>query len=167
MRNCSRILTPCKERDALKAAQSAADRRAAQTEAAVRDVQQQAAAKQKAADENVERWKTQMDELVAKYRELAGTLRDTEASRTSLQQQLATQQHTLSVCTDDNASLYNLNTEVLDHFEHQSTLSALARSEPFTRVARTRLENTALEYKERASALRTQSAKGAAKGSGT
>jgi chromosome segregation ATPase len=156
-----------KERDALKAGQSAAEHRAQLTEAAVREVQQQAAAKQTAADENIARWRAQMDELVAKYRELAGTLRDTEANRTDLQQQLATQQHALSVCTDDNASLYNLNTEVLDHFEHQSTLAALARSEPFTRVARTRLENAALEYKERAAALRAPSPKGAAKGSGT
>jgi DNA repair exonuclease SbcCD ATPase subunit len=156
-----------KERDALKAGQSAADRRAQQTEVAVRAVQQQAAAKQQAADENVARWKTQMDELVAKYRELAQTLRDTESSRTGLQQQLSIREHALGVCTDDNASLYNLNGEVLDHFEHQSPLSGLARVEPFTRVARTRLENAALEYKERASALRTQAAKTATKAGGT
>lgn len=146
-----------KQRDALKAGQAGADRRAAQSEAAVRQVQQQAAERQKAADDNVARWRQQMDELVAKFRELAQTLRATETDRNALQQQLAAQRRAVGVCTDANAGLYNLNTELLQHLEHPG-LGSLFRAEPFTQIARTRLENTALEYKQRAEQLRLQAA---------
>jgi chromosome segregation ATPase len=147
-----------RERDALKSGQANTARRAQQSEAAIHQIQQDAAARQKTADENLARSKGQLDEIVAKFRELAQTLRDTESERNTLQQKLATQEHTLSVCTDDNASLYNLNTEVLDHFGHQSVFASMMRAEPFTTIARTRLENAALEYKQRAEALRVQAA---------
>lgn len=147
-----------RERDTLKSGQAGVARRAQQSEAAVHQIQQDAAARQKAADENLARSKGQLDEIVAKFRELAQTLRDTETERNSLQQKVATQEHTLTVCSDDNATLYNLNTEVLDHFGHQSAFAGLMRAEPFTTIARTRLENAALEYKQRAEALRVQAA---------
>ncbi len=143
-----------KERDALKAGQSTADRRAQQSESAIHQIQEQAAARQQAADENLARWKAQLDQLVAKYKELAQTLGNTESDRNTLQQKIAAQEHVLSTCTDDNASLYNLNTEVLDHFQHQSPMAGLLRAEPFTQIARNRLENAALEYKQRAQELK-------------
>jgi chromosome segregation ATPase len=157
-----------RQRDALKTGQATVDHRAQQSEAAIHQLQEQAAARQKAADENVARWKSQLDQLVAKYRELAQTLSDTENERGALQRKVAAQDHSLSTCTDDNASLYNLNTEVLDHFQHQSSVKGLLRAEPFTQIARTRLDNAALEYKERAQELKVQAApaKGAGK-SGT
>ncbi|HTY93528.1 MAG TPA: hypothetical protein VMC02_06555 [Steroidobacteraceae bacterium] len=145
-----------KERDALKAGQSGADRRAQQSEAALRRIQQDAAAREKTANESVARGKEQLDQLVAKFRELTQTLRDTETDRTALQQKLAVLEHTSSVCTDDNATLYNLNVEVLDHWEHESGFAGLMRAEPFTKIARIRLENAALEYKQRAEQLRVQ-----------
>lgn len=146
-----------RERDTLKSGQAAADRRAQQSASAVHQIQQDAAGRQKSADDNLARSKTQLDQLVAKFRELAQTLRDTETDRNMLQQKLVAQQHTASVCTDDNATLYNLNTEVLDHFEH-SGFAGMLRADPFTKIARTRLDNTVLEYKQRAQALRVQSA---------
>jgi outer membrane murein-binding lipoprotein Lpp len=148
------------DRDALKSGQASADRRAQQSESAVHQIQQDAAVRQKAADENVARWKEQLDQLVGKYRELAQTLRDTETDRNTLQQKIATQERTLSVCADDNASLYNLNTEVLDHFEHPSVFAGLIRAEPFTQLARIRLENAALEYRQRAQELKVRAAQG-------
>jgi chromosome segregation ATPase len=156
-----------RERDTVKSGQAAADRRAQQSESAVHQIQQDAAGRQKTADDNLARSKAQLDQLIAKFRELAQTLRDTETERTTMQQKLATQEHATSVCTDDNASLYNLNTEVLDHFEH-SGLAGLLRPEPFTKIARTRLDNTVLEYKQRAQELRVQTAQAnAAKRAGT
>lgn len=147
-----------RERDALKSGQAGTVRRAQQSEAAVRQIQQDAAAKQKTADDGLTRAKQQLEQLVAKYRELAQTLHDTETDRSVLQQKLATQDQTLKVCTDDNAGLYNLNAEVLTHFEHQSAFAGLTRAEPFTQIARTRLENTALEYKQRAQELKVHDA---------
>jgi len=46
--------------------------------------------------------------------------------------------------------LYKLNTEVLDRLEHQGLWSHLARSEPFTQLKRTQLENLVDDYKQRA-----------------
>jgi TolA-binding protein len=143
------------ERDTLKTGQVAADRRAQQSASAVQQIQQEAAGRQKSAEDSLARAKAQTDEVVGKFRELAQTLRNTETDRNALQQKLTVAEHTVSVCTDDNASLYNLNTEVLDHFEHPG-VSAMLRAEPFTKIARTRLDNTVLEYKERAQALRSQ-----------
>jgi hypothetical protein len=156
-----------RERDTLKSGQTAADRRAQQSESAVHQIQQNAAGRQKTADDNLARSKAQLDQLVAKFRELAQTLRETESDRNTLQQKVAAQEHTANVCTDDNASLYNLNTEVLDHFEHAG-LAGMLRADPFTKIARTRLDNTVLEYKQRAQELRVQAAQvKAAKHAGT
>jgi chromosome segregation ATPase len=146
-----------RERDTLKSGQAAADRRAQQSESAVHQIQQDAAGRQKNADDTLARSKAQLEQLVAKFRELAQTLRDTETDRNTLQQKLVAQEHTASVCTDDNASLYNLNTEVLDHFAH-SALAGMLHADPFTKIARTRLDNTVLEYKQRAQELRLQAA---------
>lgn len=151
------------QRDTLKAGQAATDRRAQQSQSAIQALQRDAAGRQKSADDNLARSKAQTDDLIAKFRELAQTLRDTETDRGTLQQKLATVEHTASVCTDDNASLYNLNTEVLDHFEHPG-VAGMLRAEPFTRIARTRLDNTVLEYRQRAQELRIQAAQAKATG---
>jgi chromosome segregation ATPase len=145
-----------RQRDTLKSAQGIADRRAQQSETAIHQIQEQAATRQKAAEDNVARWKGQLDQLVAKYRDLAQTLGTTENERNALQQKMTLQEHTLTTCTDDNASLYNLSTEVLDHFQHQSPMSGLLRAEPFTQIARTRVDNAALEYKQRAQELKVK-----------
>jgi chromosome segregation ATPase len=139
-----------KERDALKSGQQSLQRRAEQSEAAVRQTQQGVAAQRQANDQEIARWRSKLDEVVAEARKIAQQLRDVETERTGLSQTLATRTQDLKVCTDRNKALFDLNSEVLTHFDHQSAFSRMAQAEPFTKIERSRLENLIDDYKARA-----------------
>lgn len=141
-----------KDRDALKNAKDVADKRSQSTEAVVREAQQSIAASKDAAAKDVARWKDQADQVVAKYRELAQTMQGIETESTDLKQQLAAREQAVKSCTEHNQALYDLNVEALDHLEHQGAWSSIASKEPFTRIGRARLENIAVEGRERARA---------------
>lgn len=94
--------------------------------------------------------KARMQELIAKFRETAQTLRDVETERTSFKQSLTEANQELVACNDKNAALYALNGEVLTKLEDQSFWSRASRAEPFTRIKRTQLENLVDEYAARA-----------------
>lgn len=145
-----------KERDALKTAQQALERRARLSESSVKQLAQSAAASRQAADKTIEQWKAQMQELIAKFRETAETLRSVESDRTALRQTLAARGRDLNACVDHNLALYRLDQEVLTRLEHQTVWSALARAEPFTRIKRNQLDNLVEGYRERADAERVQ-----------
>lgn len=110
----------------------------------------------KAAQEQLERSRAQMQELVTKFRETAQALRDVETERAAAKSQLGERERDLKVCVDRNASLYNLNTEVLDSFENRGVWSSLTQREPFTKLKRIELENLIDGYKYRADELRLQ-----------
>jgi len=110
----------------------------------------------KQAEEQLERNRAQMQELVAKFRETAGTLRDVEADRDSAKSQLAAQEREFKTCVDRNAALYNLNAEVLDRMENRGFWSSIAEREPFTKLKRVELENLIDDYKYRADELKLE-----------
>jgi chromosome segregation ATPase len=110
----------------------------------------------KQAGEQLERTRAQLQELIAKFRETAQTLRDVETERAQVKNQLATREREFKTCVDRNAALYNLNTEVLERFENRGFWSSLTEREPFTRLKRVELENLSEEYKYRADELRLQ-----------
>jgi cell division protein FtsB len=110
----------------------------------------------KASQEQVERARAQTQEVVTKYREMTQTLANVEADRSSTRAQLAQRDRDLKVCVDRNAGFYNLNTEVLDRFEHRGLWSSLSEREPFTKLKRIELENLVDGYKERADELKLQ-----------
>jgi hypothetical protein len=91
-----------------------------------------------------------MQELVAKFREMAQTLRDVEADRNEARQALAQGDQALKTCVARNNELYKLNDEVLTRFDSQNPLSCVAGAEPFTRIQRARLENLIDGYRARA-----------------
>lgn len=111
---------------------------------------------QKSLDET----KGKMQELVSRYRETITTMRGIETERTQLQQQLAASKAGFDQCAETNYSLYQITAEVLDRYAHQGAFSYLGRSEPFTRIKRTQIENLVLEYKQRADELRVKKASG-------
>lgn len=111
-----------------------------------------------AAAQSVEQTKARLQELVSRFRDTAVTLRGVESERTQLQQQLAQSRSDYDRCAQRNYELYQLDSDVLDRYEHEGTLSHMARAEPFTRIARTRAENLVDEYKTRAEELRVQKA---------
>lgn len=108
------------------------------------------------AEEQLERTRAQMQELVTKFRETAQTLRDVETERGMVKGQLATKEREFKTCVDRNAALYNLNVEVLDRMENRGFWSNVAEREPFTRIKRVELENLIDDYKYRADELRQE-----------
>jgi len=135
-----------KERDTLKNGRTALDQRAKASEAAIaRSAQEKAN-----AEGEIEKQKERMQELIAKFRETAQTLKEVETERTAFKQSLATQETELQACVAKNAALYQLNDEVLTRLESRGAFSRLASAEPFTKLKRTQLENLVDEYRYRA-----------------
>jgi chromosome segregation ATPase len=134
-----------KERDALKA-------HAGGSAAALA----QLTASKNTAETGLETYKQRMNELVGHYRETAGSLKEAEADRTKLRQDLAERDKTIDTCVAHNMELYDMNREILDRYEHVGLFTKASASEPFTRITRTRLENIADEYRQRAEELKVK-----------
>lgn len=113
----------------------------------------------KQAEEQLEKARSQMQDLVAKFRETAQALRDVEADRATVKGQLALHERELKTCVDRNAGLYNLNAEVLDRMDNRGFWSSLTEREPFTKLKRVELENLIDDYKYRADELRLEQQK--------
>jgi chromosome segregation ATPase len=135
-----------KELDALKNAQKTVDQRAKESAAALA----QNKAQSDSTEAQLKQTKDKMEQLIAKFREVAQSLRDTEADRTAVKQSLSARDQQLHVCVDHNAALYQLNDEVLTYLDKQGFWSHVAASEPFTKIKRIRNENLADDYKARA-----------------
>jgi cell division protein FtsB len=134
----------------LQGDQGALAQRAATLEAAARR-DAQASRDSATATENL---RGQMQELITRFRETAQNLKDVETDRTKIRGDLAAREQDLKACGERNAKLYELNAELLDHMEHRGFWAAVAEREPFTRIARTRLQNLAEDYRGRAEELR-------------
>lgn len=106
--------------------------------------------------EELERSRAQMQELIAKFRETAQTLRDVEGERAQARSQLAAQERETKTCIDRNAGLYNLNAEVLERIASRGFWSAVGEREPFTKLKRVELDNLIDDYKYRADELRLE-----------
>lgn len=63
---------------------------------------------------------------------------------------LAMRQSDLTTCSQRNQALYRIDEETLKHFEALGSFGRLASDEPFTRIARVRLQNYGLESRARA-----------------
>ena len=109
------------------------------------------------ATKALEQNKARMQELIDRFRETATTLKEveTDRSRQGRQQQLT--QAAMDQCAQNNAQLYQINSDVLDRLEHQGLFSRAAASEPFTRIKRTQNDNLAYEDHQRADSLRVPS----------
>lgn len=135
-----------KERDSLKGEREVGDKRLRNAEgAAVR-----AAGDRKQLEDELAQYKTNMADLVAKFRDTVATLRQVETERVTAGRDLETRNTELKSCVDRNAQLYTLNDEILDKFESQGFWSSMAKAEPFTRIKRSQLENLADDYRARA-----------------
>lgn len=106
--------------------------------------------------EALERSRAQMQELVGRFRETAETLRDVEGDRNTARSELAARDQELKACVDKNVGLYELNSEVLARMEDRGFWSGMASKEPFTGIARTRLENLIDDYRYRVEEFRAE-----------
>lgn len=139
-----------KDRDALKAGQQALDRRARDASAALAHTNSQ----REAADQELTQSKAKMQELIGKFRETIQKMRDQEGEAAATRQTLANSEHQLTVCTEHNQALYQMNGEILTRLEKQGVFTRVAQAEPFTRVKRIQLENYADEARTHAQDLR-------------
>jgi chromosome segregation ATPase len=106
--------------------------------------------------------KNRMQELVDRFRQTAGTLRDVESDRTQLQQQLSLSRTALNQCAERNLSLYQVTDQILDRYEHQGLVSYMERAEPFTRLKKTQIDNLVLEDRQRVAELQVKKVDAAA-----
>ncbi len=143
-----------KERDELKKKQDASERRLEGNDGAVA----RANAKSDSLGHELEREKAKLTEIVAKFRELAGQLREVESERSTMKTSLAQRDVELKQCVDRNLSLYALNGEILDRLEHRSAFTPASALEPFTKLKRIELENLIDGYQTRADEQRPPSA---------
>jgi chromosome segregation ATPase len=138
-----------KERDALKKAQQGVASQAKNSASMSAAIAQTASQRDK-AEQELAQTKEKMQELIAKFRETAQTLRQVDGERATAQQTLVTRDRDLKVCIDHNMALYKLNGDVLTQLEGQTAFSRVARVEPFTKIKRVELENLVDDYKARA-----------------
>jgi chaperonin cofactor prefoldin len=140
----SELASTRKERDALKTRVAAAGAVAQLT--ASRDADQK----------NLGIYKQRMEEMIARYRDLATQLKEVEADRSKQVKDLGERKAAFDKCAQNNAQLYTIIGEVLDRYEHVGLFTKVSADEPFTRITRTRIENLADEYRQRAQENRTQ-----------
>jgi chaperonin cofactor prefoldin len=147
-----------KDVDDLKKQLTAAQQQAAASKAGAERGQAAALASARAASESsqksLDESKAKMQELVARFRETITQLHGVESDRAQSQQELSESRSAFDECADRNYSLYQINNEVLDRYEHQGAFSYLERAEPFTRLKRTQVENLVDGYKQKAEELR-------------
>jgi chromosome segregation ATPase len=132
-----------KERDALK---SRAGGSAAQFA--------QLTAGKEAAEKSLEQLKQRTNELVTRFREMAVNLREVEADRAKLQNDFKERSAAFDKCAADNLGLFEVNSQILDRYEHIGVFTKVGTADPFTKIARTRIENLVDEYRARALELR-------------
>jgi len=111
-------------------------------------------ARQKESTDALEQQRTRMQELIGKFRETATQLQTVEADREQLKVSMTSRERDYKTCVDRNAGLYFLNDEILHRLEDRSWWDKTSEREPFTRIARTRLENLVDEYRDRVEELR-------------
>lgn len=134
-----------KERDALKS------RAGARVAALV-----QATSAKQTAEQSLEQSKQRMAELVTRFRETVQNLKEVEADRAKTRQELSQRSAAFDQCAADNFSLYEINREVLDRYEHVGLFTRISAVEPFTQITRTRIVNLADAYRARAEELRVK-----------
>ena len=132
-----------KERDALKAHSASAGASIAQATAA-----------KEAAEKSAEETKGRMNELVSHFRETLGNLKQAETDREQLQGQLRERSADYDRCATANLSLYDLNGDILNRYEHVGLFTRVSASEPFTRITRSRMQNLVDETRAHALELR-------------
>jgi chromosome segregation ATPase len=134
-----------KERDALRAQMGGAAAAVAQ-----------ATSGRQSAEQNLEQSKQRMTELITRFRETALNLKEVEADRGKKVLELAERNAAFDQCADNNAKLYEISSEVLDRYEHVGLFTKVSAAEPFTKIARTRIENLVDDYRARAQEARTR-----------
>jgi uncharacterized phage infection (PIP) family protein YhgE len=137
-----------KERDALKARSSVSAAAAAQVA--------QANESRQTAEKNLDQYKQRTAELVERFKQTIATLKGVESDRAQLQKDNASLNAAFDKCAESNLQLYEITDSVLDRYDHVGLFTKVGTADPFTRIARTRIDNLVVEYRARAQELRVK-----------
>jgi len=135
-----------KERDELKKKEGGADSRLRNSEIAAARAERTNTTLQAELD----REKSRMADLVSKFRETTGNLRDVETDRTAVKATLAQRDTQFAECVARNQALYDLNGEILAKFETNRRDSIRSPIEVFTHLKHIELDNLIDGYQQRA-----------------
>lgn len=113
----------------------------------------------KQLSDEIAKSRAQMQELVARFRETALNLKTVESDRNTLRGQLATRDHEYETCVEHNVGLYDLGSNALDRLDRRGLWSRFKESEPFTQIARARLDNLIDDYRYRLDQLHIKDSK--------
>ena len=138
------LATLRKERDDAKAAAAKVQGR---VQACAAETSRDSAARAVLSDD-LEKSRKRTEELVARFRETAESLRQVEAERTTLTQAASVRDADLDSCVAKNIELAGIGNETLDHLVRDGG-SSLGRIEPFTKIRRARIDNLVEEYRDR------------------
>jgi chromosome segregation ATPase len=109
--------------------------------------------------EALEKSRAQMQELITRFRATAQDLKAVETDRNALRGQQEILQREYANCVERNVGLYQVGHEALDRLERHGFFSKLGESEPFTQIARARLENAIDDDRRRLDELRVEQSK--------
>jgi chromosome segregation ATPase len=113
----------------------------------------------KQTNDALEKSRAQMQELITRFRAMATDLKTVETDRNALRGQQESLQREYATCVDHNVGLYQVGHEALDRLERHGFFSKVGESEPFTQIARARLENLIDDYRRRLEELRVEQTK--------
>jgi chromosome segregation ATPase len=116
----------------------------------------QLTAAKESAERNLEQNKQKMSELIARFRETGNNLRQVEVDREKLTKDLDERNGAYDKCAEDNLQLYEINSDLLNRYDHVGLFTKVSAGEPFTRITRTRIDNLVVEYRTRAEELRAK-----------
>lgn len=157
------------ENAALKAKQAEADRQQQELTAQVTQLKQQLAqsdalAKQAAdakaqldeatqhlqtEEAQLEQERTNLAKWQAAYQQAADVARTRDADAKRLAASDADHTRRLDDCVGKNLALYKLGLEILDRYQNKDLGDVLGEAEPFTQLARVKLENQVQDYQDK------------------
>jgi signal transduction histidine kinase len=141
--------------DQAAAAGTAAATRAKQSDAAVA----RASESGKQTAEALEKSRTQMQELITRFRATALDLKTVETDRNTLRSEHESLVRDYRTCVERNVGLYQVGREALERLGQRGFFSKVGESEPFTQIARARLENLIDDYRSRLDESRVEQSK--------
>jgi predicted nucleic acid-binding Zn-ribbon protein len=104
----------------------------------------------------IEQWKQRdvqtSDQLTATKQQLKQQIEQ----RTQLEAQLQKQTSNFSVCYENNKKLYDLNTQLLGHYENKGLGDVLKQKDPFTGIKQVEIENLVQDYRYQLDDLQVQ-----------
>jgi chromosome segregation ATPase len=109
-----------------------------------------------AAERSLQESKQRTVELVERFRETVKNLKDVEADRTKLRADLDARSTAFDKCAVNNLQLLEINTDILNRYEHVGVFTKVSSVEPFTKLTRIRMDNLVVETRARAEELRVK-----------